>query len=93
MVRGSDPLHDPCVAAIVLVGHPAHRLVHEPNTGPCSAGGLVPQTAATFADGLALVRRELWAQAKIRLSASEPGMVKALRTFIEQLTETLCYAA
>ena len=47
----------------------------------------------TFADGLALVRRELRAQANFRLSASEPDMVKVLRTFIEQLTETLCYAA
>jgi hypothetical protein len=47
----------------------------------------------TFADALALVRRELWAQAAFRLSASEPGMVKVPRTFIEHLMETLCYAA
>ena len=47
----------------------------------------------TFADALASVRRELWAQAAFRLSASEPDMVKVPRTFIERLTETLCYAA
>jgi len=47
----------------------------------------------TFADALALVRRELWAQAAFRLSASEPDMLKVPRTFVERLTETLCYAA
>ena len=47
----------------------------------------------TFADALALVRRELWAQAAFRLSASEPDMVKVPRAFVEHLTETLCYAA
>jgi len=47
----------------------------------------------TFADALALVRRELWAQAAFRLSASEPDMVKVPRRFIERLTDTLCYAA
>jgi DDE superfamily endonuclease len=47
----------------------------------------------TFADALALVRRELWAEAAFHLSASEPDMVKVPRRFIERLTDTLCYAA
>jgi hypothetical protein len=47
----------------------------------------------TFADALALVRRELWAPAAFRLCISEPDMVKVPRAFIERLTETLCYAA
>src|SRR5205823_14673585 len=41
MVRASHPPHDLGVAGIVLVGQSAHRSVHEPNAGPCSAGGLV----------------------------------------------------
>jgi hypothetical protein len=59
----------------------------------------IPQAAwyrkaqPTFADALALVRRELWAQAAFRLSATEPDMLKVPRTFVERLTETLCYAA
>jgi DDE superfamily endonuclease len=47
----------------------------------------------TFADALALVRRKLWAQATFPLSSSDPDLVKVPRTFIERLTETLCYAA
>jgi hypothetical protein len=47
----------------------------------------------TFADALALVRRELWAQAAFRLSAREPDLVKVPRRLVERLTETLCYAA
>ena len=47
----------------------------------------------TFADALALVRRELWAHGAFHLSVSEPDLVKVPRRFIERLTETLCYAA
>jgi hypothetical protein len=47
----------------------------------------------TFADALALVRRELWVHGAFRLSVSEPEMVKVPRAFVERLTETLCYAA
>jgi hypothetical protein len=47
----------------------------------------------TFADALALVRRELWAQATFPLSHNDPDLVKVPRGLIERLTETLCYAA
>jgi hypothetical protein len=47
----------------------------------------------TFADALALVRREWWAPGAFRLSVSESDMVKVPRAFVERLTETLCYAA
>jgi hypothetical protein len=47
----------------------------------------------TFADALALVRHELWAQAVFPLSDDDPDLVKVPRGLIERLTETLCYAA
>jgi hypothetical protein len=47
----------------------------------------------TFADALALVRKELWAHATFRRSLREPDTVKVPRAFVEHLTETLCYAA
>ena len=47
----------------------------------------------TFADALALVRHELWAQAAFPLSDNAPDLVKVPRGLIERLTETLCYAA
>jgi hypothetical protein len=62
-------------------------------------GDLVRQAAwyhkrlPTFSDALALVRRELWAQAGFCMSASSPDMVEVPRAFVERLTGALCYAA
>jgi hypothetical protein len=47
----------------------------------------------TFSDAIALVRKELWAQETFRDSSWEPDTVKVPRAFVQQLTETLCYAA
>ncbi len=47
----------------------------------------------TFADALALVRRELWAYQTFWLSADGTDTVKVPRVLIERLTDTLCYAA
>ncbi len=47
----------------------------------------------TFADALALVRRELWTQEGFCMSASVPEMVKVPRAFVERLTGALCYTA
>ncbi len=47
----------------------------------------------TFADALALVRRELWADQTFRLSTESTDTVKVPRVLIEHLTDTLCYAA
>jgi DDE superfamily endonuclease len=47
----------------------------------------------TFADALALVRRELWAHHTFQVSSEATEIVKVPRMFIEHLTDTLCYAA
>ncbi len=47
----------------------------------------------TFADALALVRRELWAQSVFCGSFPEADMVKVPRAFVERLTDAVCYAA
>jgi hypothetical protein len=47
----------------------------------------------TFADALALARKELWAHATFRGSHSEVNVVKVPRAFMERLTDALCYAA
>lgn len=68
-----------------------------PQMGPI--GEVVRQAAwyrkslPTFSDALALVRRELWAQAAFCMSARDPDMVEIPRAFVERLTDTLCYAA
>lgn len=49
----------------------------------------------TFADALALVRKELWAQEEQTFcgSPSETDMVKVPRAYVERLTDAVCYAA
>ena len=47
----------------------------------------------TFSDALALARRELWAQATFCGSSRETDTVKVPRSFVERLTDAVCYAA
>ncbi len=48
----------------------------------------------TFADALALVRKELWAQQRTFYgSPSATDTIKVPRVFMERLTEAVCYAA
>jgi hypothetical protein len=48
----------------------------------------------TFADALALVRKELWAQEQTFCgSPAQTNMVKVPRVFMERLTDAVCYAA
>ena len=47
----------------------------------------------TFADALALVRRELWRHQAFQLSTQAADVVKLPRSVLEHLTETLCYVA
>ena len=71
-------------------------LAHRQMRGPA---GAVRQAAwyrkrhPTFADALALVRRELWRHQAFPTSACAGDMVKVPRAVVERLTETLCYAA
>ncbi len=51
------------------------------------------KTAPTFADALAVVRREIWQHETFRLSDCGAEMVKLPRPLVERLTETLCYVA
>jgi hypothetical protein len=63
------------------------------------ASGVIRQAAwyrkraPTFADALALVRREIWAQATFCPSTDNTEMVKVPRGLVERLTETLCSVA
>jgi hypothetical protein len=47
----------------------------------------------TFADALALMRREFWAQATFRESLPDTETIKVPRAFVERLTDAVCYAA
>jgi hypothetical protein len=64
-----------------------------------TAGALRRQAAwyhkrhPTFADALALVRKELWAGAALYGSPAQSDTIKVPRAFVERLTEAVCYAA
>ena len=75
-----------------LVTLHAHRQAAQTPT-PVRRAAWYPKTLPTFADALALVRRELWSHEGFALSARDPDVVKLSRKFVEHLTETLCYAA
>jgi DDE superfamily endonuclease len=47
----------------------------------------------TFADALALVRKELWVSAAFCGSPVQSDTVKVPRAFVERLTDAVCYAA
>ena len=47
----------------------------------------------TFADALALVRREVWAQTAFCRSHRDPDMIAIPRALVERLADALCYAA
>jgi DDE superfamily endonuclease len=73
----------------------AHR-----NRGMIQAAGAFRRQAAwyhkslpTFADALALVRKELWAQQPFYGSPAETDTIKVPRALVERLTDAVCYAA
>ncbi len=74
---------------VTLLAHP--QLTAHP--GPPRQAAWYGKRAPTFADALALVRRELWAYETFCLSSEEAEMVKVPRVLIERFTETLCYVA
>jgi hypothetical protein len=51
------------------------------------------KTRPTFADAIALVRRQLWEHLHFSMSHQETDMIKIPRALLERFTEALCYAA
>jgi len=52
-----------------------------------------PKPLPTFADALAVVRRELWRQQTFSTSSADGELVKVPRAVLDRLTDTLCYVA
>ena len=55
--------------------------------------GWYRKTHPTFADALALVRKELWAAATFHGSPAQTDTIKVPRAYVERPTEAVCYAA
>ena len=75
-----------------LVTLAAHERLGE-TAEPVRQAAWYQKPAPTFADALALVRRQLWAQVAFCTSASQPDTIKVPRQFVDRMTDTLCYAA
>ena len=77
-----------------LITLSAHRQMRQAAGAFRRQAGWYHKAHPTFADALALVRKELWAQEQtFHGSRAETDTVKVPRGFVERLTDALCYAA
>ena len=51
------------------------------------------KTRPTFADAIALVRRQLWEHIHFSTSQQETDMIKIPRALFERFIDAVCYAA
>ena len=70
----------------------AHRLTEGAGL-PVRTAAWYSKTEATFADALALVRRQLWSTMKFTNSAAQTGVLPIPTSVLHGLVDTLCYAA
>jgi len=72
----------------------AHRRMRQAAGAFRRRAGWYPKARPTFADALALVRKELWAQEQTFCgSPARSDTIKVPRAYLERLTEAVCYAA
>ncbi len=89
-IRRTTPALLGLFSLVTLIAH--HRITQGANT--LRQAAWYHKAHPTFADALALVRKELWAQEDtFRGSVADTDTVKVSRDFIERLTDALCYAA
>jgi hypothetical protein len=88
-IRRTTPALLGLFSLVTLLAHPC--LTERP--GPIRQAAWYRKRVPTFADALALVRREIWAHETFRMSSDDAEMVKVPRVLVERLTETLCYVA
>ena len=73
---------------VTLLAHP-----HMAAAGCVRQAAWYPKPLPTFADALALVRRQLWRHTLSCTSVSADDMIQVPRTVLARLTDALCYAA
>ena len=81
----------PCLYGLFsLVAMMAEKLAEE---GKLKIRGAVwyDKQAATFSDALGCVRQQIWEERSFQTSANKCEMIKIPRSFLNTLTETLCF--
>jgi hypothetical protein len=81
------------LALFSLVTLFAHRRMAQEGSRAIRRAAWYEKPRPTFSDALALVRKELWAQATLCGSHRQDETVKVPRAFVERLTDAVCYAA
>lgn len=74
---------------VTLMAH--EHFMQEP--GPIRAASWYVKEHPTFSDAIAYVRRQLWQQMGFEMSLSDTDIAKPIRAAIEQMADTICYAA
>ncbi len=88
-IRRTTPALLGLFSLVTLFAHP-HLTAHP---GVIRQAAWYRKRTPTFADALALVRREIWAHETFCMSSEDAEMVQIPRVLIERFTETLCYVA
>ena len=60
---------------------------------PLQQAAWYPKALPTFADAIALVRRQLWVHTAFCISPGHPEMQQVPRVLVDRLADLLCYAA
>jgi hypothetical protein len=88
-IRRTTPILLGLFSLVALLAHPRLRQ----QSGPIRQAAWYRKRVPTFADALAVVRREIWTHETFCMSAGDEEMVKVPRVLVERLTEALCYVA
>ncbi len=88
-IRRTTPVLLGLFSLVTLLAHP-HLMQ---SSCPIRQAAWYHKRAPTFADALALVRREIWAHETFRMLGDEGEMVKIPRALLARFTETLSYVA
>ena len=88
-IRRTTPALLGLFSVITLFAH--HRMIQA--AGAFRRAAWYQKRHPTFADALALVRKELWAYATFHGSPAGTETVKVSKAFMERLTDAVCYAA
>lgn len=87
-IRRTTPALLGLFSLVTLLAHP-----HMAAAGRVRRSAWYPKPRPTFADALALVRRQLWEQADFCASPGAGDVVELPRPLLERMTDALCYAA
>jgi hypothetical protein len=88
-IRRTTPVLLGLFSLVTLLAHPQMR----GPVGVVRQATWYPKREPTFADALALVRRDIWQHHAFSTSPCAGEVVKVPRSILERLTQTLCYVA